>query len=163
MTEFWLSPLIPSIENAGDIKGYRVFLRQSIFDSRLHASDISGRTLYAAQLHEGLISRAQLPSSIRWSWQLFSSINCFLLNESEHIPQPPLRTECYWISVSWYTKRVVDDWINSLPFKVAPAKPWRGSHGYRVIQAIASHYPVTKAWRDRFFDPRVIKEIDCEG
>lgn len=163
MSDFWLSPMIPTEQDAIDIPGWRTKLRTALFDSRLHASDLTGKSLYAAQMHEGIWTRAEAPSSIKWSWMLHSSINCFLLNESEHIPQPPIRTYCYWLSIGWYTKRVVDEWLNSLPFKVAPPRPWRGTHGRMVVATIAQHYQTTSIWRDRFFDPRVQKEIDCEG
>lgn len=147
----------------GDVPKWRSYLRQLLYDRHAGASTLTGRTLHGFDLHESCFPRSVVPVSVSWNWMLFSSVNSCILRPDEHIPQPPTRIESFWLAVGWHSKRVVDEWIISLPFKVPPPTPWRGTSGYRVISYISLNYPVTKLWKQRFFDPRVKHEVNCEG
>lgn len=110
-------------------KIWRQTLRARLFEQRKGRSDLSGEPLTSGfHMHEGIFSRAYVPSSVRWNHLIFSGVNCFLLKPDEHIPDPPDRVLCYWIACKHYGQEYVDRWIDSLPFKVRPSTPWVGTN-----------------------------------
>jgi hypothetical protein len=149
------------LDEYSDPRLWRQHLRQKIYQDRKGLSDISLFPLrYGYDLHESLFSRKYVPKS---SWQelLFSGPNVMILSRTEHIPQPPTRTEAYWIAVINYGKEQVDKWILSLPWKVKPDMPWRDSNGAETIARIPEKYSVDRTW-DTWYD-EVHKRIDCDG
>ena len=92
---------------------------------------------------------------------IFHEINCFLLLEDEHIPHPPSRTECYWMAIARYGKVAVDNWIESLPWKVPLEKPWAGTKGIDVIEELYESRRIVKEQIDYFRNK--LSKITCEG
>lgn len=132
---------------AGDISRWRSFLRSRLYDLRKGRSDLTFRNAGGGfDIHESLIPRRLIPRSISWHWMIFNSINCMILLPQEHIPFPPSRTESYWMACVRHGKEVVDAWIDGLPWKVPPDKPWRKTHGEVIIRAMQNKYPVTDEW-----------------
>ena len=85
-------------------------------------SDLSGKSLdYGFDMHEALFQRRWLPK--KHQWVLMCEYNVLLLRRDEHIPSPPTRTESYQILCKIYTQAVIDEWVESLPFKVPPDLP----------------------------------------
>lgn len=129
-----------------DPRLWRSHLREKLFKDRYGRSDLSQRGLRGSfDVHEGIFQRRWVGKQ-DWQEFLFSGVNCFLLRMDEHIPEPPTRTECYWISVARYGKDTVDEWIDSLPFKVRPSTPWAGTHGIEVLNAIRDSRIVGELW-----------------
>ena len=119
-----------------DIRSWRSMLRNQLATRRDYRSDISGARFKPADrvhLHEGMFTRAQIPRGIDWHYMIFHEYNCFLLHEKEHIPLPPNRIQCYWLSVCRHGQPVVDDWIDNLPWKVRPDTPWAGTDGREIV------------------------------
>jgi hypothetical protein len=144
-----------------DIIEWRKHLRVNLVHRRQWRSDLSGVHLdYTFQIHEGIIERAKLPKSVSWHYMIFHEYNCFLLTPEEHIPQPPSRTLCYWLAVVRYGKRPIDQWIDSLPWKVSPDRPWAGSVGRQEIVNAILHYDIPDSWATHLLSSR---EIDCEA
>lgn len=90
---------------------------------------------------------------------IFSSVNCFMLLREEHYPQPPSREICYWLAVATHGKAEVDAWVDSLPFKVAPDKPWRNSSGIDAVNYIRRTRRVDSLWEKRMSHPKVLAEL----
>lgn len=145
-----------------DVPRWRTELRRKLYDARKAHSDLTGTPLWRGSgfhVHEGLFPRRYVPKGIDWHWMLFSSVNCFLLTPTEHSPRPPDRAECYWLSVCWHGKDAVDQWIDSLPWKVAPDMPWRGTSGVNVIQRIRQRYKPSEQWYRRVMRPAAVLEL----
>lgn len=129
-----------------EVSRWRRHLRDSLAEIRGYSSDLSGVYLHGAfDVHEGIIPRAVVNKGVDWHWMIFHEINCFLLLQDEHIPNPPSRTECYWMAVARYTKPIVDAWIVTLPWKVPLERPWAGTNGVEIIEHLyAEHRMTTK-------------------
>lgn len=133
-----------------------------LFDQRKGRSDLTQISLGSGfEMHEGIFTRAHVPRSVRWYHLLFGGPNCFLLTPEEHRPDPPDRVVCYWLSVARYGKQAVDFWVDSLPFKSTPSKPWNGTSGHEVAQSIMAQYN-TFAVLNYFSNPVVAKRLNGE-
>lgn len=144
-----------------DVFRWRTFLRARLFDVRKGRSDLTLRSVSRGfDVHEGLIPRRLIPHSVSWQWMIFSSINCMMLLSEEHYPLPPSRIEAYWLSCVRHGKEVVDNWVDSLPWKVPLEKPWRRTHGWAVVQAMKNKYPVTSEWETFYLSPRAAVELN---
>jgi hypothetical protein len=144
-----------------DVRQWRIALRKKLYTQRLF-SDLTLRPIHEGfAMHEGLFSR-------RWvgkqSWQelIMAGPNCFLILDSEHIPESPNRTICYWLSVCRYGQNTVDRWIASLPWKAAPDKPWRGSHGLTIIQEVPNKWRVSPNWIQWFENNKLKLDKEAE-
>ena len=117
--------LYPGYQTNDKISEWRLFLKNTLLIKRKYASDLSGKSLekFGCHMHEGIIPRAVVPSSIKWSWRIFHEFNVFLLTPDEHIPHPPSRAWCYQNACEKYGKEAVDAWLDSLPFK-SKEKAW---------------------------------------
>lgn len=135
------------------IRGWRRFLKEHLLADRDYVSDLTGRRFSflreEPQMHEGLITRAVVPSSVEWHPFIFHPINCFLLFESEHIPEPPSRALCYWLAVIRYGKEEVDAWVDSLPWKVPPDRAWAVVRGADVLKNELPWHLLTAEWKQR--------------
>lgn len=148
-------------EEYPDPRQWRIALRKRLHVKRNAVSDLTRLPiLNGFDLHEGLFQRHWVPKD-HWQHFLFSGPNVFLLRREEHIPNPPSREICYWLSVCRYSSYMVNQWINSLPWKVPPDQPWRGTHGLSIIAEIPEHYRVHRDWYKWFESSK--KLLDCEA
>ena len=99
---------------------WRQFLKKSLLEERKYKSDLSGKYLKGCHMHEGIISRAVVPKSIKWQYLIFHPYNCFLLLPEEHIPNPPSREWSIEKSFEYYGEESVKNWFYGLPWKVIP-------------------------------------------
>jgi len=99
---------------------WRDYLKKELLKKRACKSDWSGKYLMTCHMHEGILTRANVPKNIPFFWMIFSEINCFLLLPEEHIPNPPSREWCIQRSFDRYGEDVVRNWYYSIPFKVRP-------------------------------------------
>lgn len=144
-----------------DPRQWRLHLRNKLFNLRLGRSDLTQQPLVASfDMHESLFSRRWVGKQ-NWQSLLFCGINTMLLRMNEHIPEPPTRTEAFWVAVSRYGIDNVQKWIASLPFKTRPSTPWAGTHGLDVISKIPETRQVNKLWYD-WYDKSKPK-LDCEA
>lgn len=145
----------------GSVAEWRRLLRAQVYADRGMRSDLSHRPLTQAfDLHEGCFSRRWVGKKNELQYLLFSGPNVFILLPSEHIPQPPSSTICYWLSVCRYGKSFVDRWLDSLPWKVPAERMWSGSYGLEVIARIPENWQVDKSWY-RWFETKK-KVLDRE-
>lgn len=132
-----------------DVRQWRIALREKLYKERLF-SDLTQRPIHQGfAMHEGLYSRRWVGKA-DWQGLLFAGPNCFLILDSEHIPHPPSREICYWLSVCRYGQDKVNRWIDSLPWKVAPDRPWAGTHGIAIIQQIQHRWTISSTWAKWF-------------
>lgn len=105
---------------------WREFLKRALLVKRGYKSDLSGKSLLTeyfgtnCEMHEGIVTRANVPRSIAWSWMIYHEFNCFLLLPEEHRPQPPSRQWCIQNAYERYGRDAVRKWFYTLPFKVKP-------------------------------------------
>lgn len=100
---------------------WRQLLKLKLLEKRKFKSDWSGKIITCGcDLHEGILTRANVPKSIWWQYKIFHEYNCFLLLPHEHTPQPPSREWAIQKAYAYYGRDVVRDWYYSLPFKVFP-------------------------------------------
>ena len=113
---------IPEWVDNDHIFEWRELLKRTLLNERGYRSDLSGRLLLysGCHLHEGILSRANVPKSVVWSYRIFHSVNCFLLTPDEHIPQPPSRAWCIEKAYARYGRETVRAWYYSLPFRSFP-------------------------------------------
>jgi hypothetical protein len=115
-----LDPRQSKLKGNSNISKWRELLKEELLKKRKFKSDLSGQELYECHMHEGILTRANVPSCIKWSWMIFHEYNSFLLLPNEHIPNPPSREWCIERSFSLYGKDNVLEWYYSLPFKSFP-------------------------------------------
>ncbi len=99
---------------------WREFLKIELLKKRGYKSDYSGKPITrntGCHLHEGILTRANVPMGIKWHRLIFHEYNCFLLLAEEHIPNPPSRQWCIDKSYELYGHDKVREWYYSLPFK----------------------------------------------
>ena len=102
---------------------WRVFLKKELLKKRGYKSDYSGTPItryVGVELHEGILTRANVYKGIYWSKMIYHEYNCFLLLQSEHIFRPPSRAWCIQKSYELYGREIVREWYYSLPFKAFP-------------------------------------------
>ncbi len=102
---------------------WRQYLKSELLKRRGYRSDMSGLPITRStgcEMHEGILTRANVPKGIRWHRQIYHEYNCFLLFTEEHIPCPPSRQFCIDRSYYLYGREAVRDWFYSLPFKALP-------------------------------------------
>lgn len=144
-----------------DPRQWRLHLRKKLWTARGSVSDLTKRPcIWGFDLHEGLFSRKYVPKTA-WQALLFAGPNCFILSPDEHIPEPPDRVTCYWLSVIRYGKARVDQWIGSLPFKSGQSFPWKGTNCLDIISQIPEERKVASSWFVWFNN--VQKHFDIEG
>lgn len=149
------------LDEYGDVRQWRIDLRKKLYEERGKRSDLTQRPLiHSFDMHEGIFERRWVAKN-QWQDILFAGVNCFLLPYNEHIPQPPPRTVCYWLSVANYGYENVERWIASLEFKVRPSTPWRGTKGVDVLGSIPDYRSVDKTW-ERWFEA-IKKKVDIEA
>lgn len=107
------------------IPEWREALKWELLHRRNFRSDLSGKSLLPngcleCEMHEGILTRANVPKSIKWSYMIFHEYNCFLLLPAEHRPLPPNREWCILKAYERYSPEKVRAWFYSLPFKVRP-------------------------------------------
>lgn len=111
----WNKPITRS--NYGE---WREILKRHLLHKRHWKSDWSGSYLTTCHMHEGILTRANVPKSVPFFWMIYHEYNCFLLLDTEHIPEPPSREWCIQNSFERYGKENVCNWYYSIPFKVRP-------------------------------------------
>ena len=99
---------------------WRQQLKAELYTKRNGLSDLSGIPLLTCHMHEGIISRAVVPKSVRWHFLIYHEFNCYLLNQEEHIPNPPPRSWAINLSYERYGRDAVREWFYGLPWKVVP-------------------------------------------
>lgn len=102
------------------LRAWRAFLKVRLLQQRGWKSDFSGRRiteLTGCELHEGILTRANLPASIHWHWRLHDPRNCFLLLPDEHRPAPPSREWAISKAYALYGRDSVREWFYNLPWK----------------------------------------------
>ena len=113
-------PLDPSCYGIKDVTAWRKYLKEELLEKRNYKSDFSGKKLSSCHMHEGILTRANVPKSLKWHILIYHEYNCFLLLEEEHIPFPPSREWCIEKSYELYGRDKVRFWYYHLPFKVFP-------------------------------------------
>lgn len=99
---------------------WRKFLKEELLKINQYCSDYSGTYSLQLQMHEGIVSRAVVPKSIWWHYQIYVPENCFLLTPEEHIPQSPSKEWCVQKAFEKYGEEQVKAWFYGLPWKVIP-------------------------------------------
>jgi hypothetical protein len=99
---------------------WRAYLKEKLLAQRHFRSDWSGEKLFAVEVHEGILTRANVPKGVWWHFMIFCEINSFLLLPEEHRPSPPSRAWCIQKAYQRYGQEAVKEWYESLPFKVRP-------------------------------------------
>ena len=99
---------------------WRQHLKKQLLIERHYLSDWSGLRMIACDMHEGIITRGNVPKSLDWQWQIFHPYNSFLLMPEEHYPNPPSRAWCAVNAFERYGKDNVVEWFYSLPWKRVP-------------------------------------------
>ena len=100
---------------------WRRYLKAELLRQRHFRSDWSGKSLLAGcHMHEGIITRATVPKSVRWHFLIYHPYNSILLLPEEHSPQPPSREWCIEKAYERYGEVFVKEWFYGLPFKVIP-------------------------------------------
>ena len=119
-----LSPIhLLDAEEITAVYEWRQFLKKELLKKRKYRSDLSGKPLTQCHMHEGILTRANVPKSIWWHVLIYHEINCFLLLPEEHIPQPPSREWCIQKAYDRYGSEVVQEWFYNLPWKQIAGKP----------------------------------------
>lgn len=103
-----------------DIFLWRNHLRERLLELRQYKSDFSGKPLYQVHMHEGIITRANVPKSLSWQILIFHPYNSVLLTPDEHIPNPPSREWCIQWAYRNFGRDAVRNWYYNLPFKKRP-------------------------------------------
>ncbi len=119
-----LDPRDFSITNA-TVSEWRKELKWELCHRRNFRSDWSNKSLLSGgqlcvEMHEGILTRANVPKGIWWSFMIYCEINCFLLLPEEHRPSPPSRAWCIEKAYQRYGREAVKEWFYSLPFKAFP-------------------------------------------
>lgn len=123
MTIHRLDPKNYDWVNNDNIFSWRQFLKQVLLWERKYCSDYSGkrfRPLDVIEMHEGLVTRANVPKSISWQYLIYHPYNCFLLTHEEHEKQGHKREWALQRSYELYGRENVIKWFESLPFRVRP-------------------------------------------
>jgi hypothetical protein len=107
------------------VEEWRETLKNALFLLRGRRSDYSGKYLVRGyepyvEMHEGILTRANVPKGIEWSWMIYHEMNCLLLLPEEHRPIPPSREWCINWAYELYGRWNVHKWYYSLPFKAFP-------------------------------------------
>lgn len=117
-----------------ELTAWKGELRSKLYAMNKGRSYISGHVLHGKyDMHEGIVPRYIVPKNVNWHWQLFTGVNCMLIEHDWHMDRPPNRIISYWMAVARYGKEVVDTWVDSLPFKSRLSKPWIGTRGVDVF------------------------------
>lgn len=106
--------------NNHSIFEWRNHLKLWLLKERNYKSDLSGKHLFTVEVHEGILTRANVPKNVWWQYFIFHPYNCFLLLPSEHRPQPPNREWCIQSAYARYGRDAVKSWYESLPFRARP-------------------------------------------
>jgi hypothetical protein len=101
---------------------WRQYLKQELLQQRRYLSDYSGKYLTTCEMHEGLITRANVPKNVWWQIFIYHPYNCFLLLPEEHRLHGHEREWAVKKSYERYGRNAVVLWFESLPFKVRPFK-----------------------------------------
>ena len=112
--------LVPKDLKNSDTYYWRKALKYHLCNKFNYTSDLSGTPFKVCHLHEGILTRANVPKSLSWQWMIFHEYNCFLLTPEEHIPNPPSREWAVQKSFDKYGIDNVIQWFYSLPFKYHP-------------------------------------------
>lgn len=116
-----MKPIDPRNHIFDDLDAFRAFLKNELLERRHYQSDLSGKWLYGGcEMHEGILTRANVPRGIWWHYMIFHEFNCFLLLPEEHRPFPPSREWCIEKAYERYGREAVKAWYYSLPFKSFP-------------------------------------------
>ena len=99
---------------------WRKLLKEGLLKQNQYRSDLSGTYSLSLQMHEGIVTRACLPKSVKWHYMIYHEFNCFLLTPEEHIPLPPSREWCIQKAFEKYGEEAVREWFYNLPWKVIP-------------------------------------------
>jgi len=103
------------------LKPWRAYLKLRLLQQRGWKSDFSGRKITeitGCHMHEGILSRADLPANVKWHWMIHDPRNCFLLLPDEHIPNPPSREWAISKAYALYGRENVRKWFyETLPWK----------------------------------------------
>lgn len=103
---------------------WRNYLKGALIYKRHYKSDLSGLPLNlttGCELHEGIITRAVVPLSVKWHFMIYHEFNSFLLLPHEHRPQPPSRKWCVERAYELYSRDEVRNWYYGyLPWKSKP-------------------------------------------
>jgi hypothetical protein len=104
-----------------NIYSWRLYLKRELLRQRGYVSDYSGKPFTGAcEMHEGIITRANVPKNIHWHFYIYHPFNCVLLLPEEHRPKPPPREWCIQWAYEKYGREDVKAWYESLPFKARP-------------------------------------------
>ena len=126
---------------------WRQRLRFKLIRRFLGRSPLTQQSLETGyELHESIFPRRYIPSTVDWHWMIHSGPNSMLLPPEEHRPDPPDRVLGYWIACIYFRREIVDQWIDSLPFKVRPDTPWAGTDPEEELSRIPEKYKVDKTW-----------------
>lgn len=114
-------PLDPRYYAINDVYTWRQFLKRELLTKRHWRSDLSGKKLTSCHMHEGIVTRATVPKSVKWHLLIFSEYNSFLLLPDEHSPMPPQRDWAIARAYALYGRDTVREWFyEQLPWKVIP-------------------------------------------
>ena len=114
----WYKPV--THDNYGE---WREYLKLKLLKKRHFRSDWSGKKITestGAHMHEGIVTRANVPRNVEWFWMIFDERNSLLLLPEEHIPQPPPREWCTERLYKLYGREIVRHWFYNLPWKTVP-------------------------------------------
>lgn len=117
-----LDPVDHGITNA-TMSDWRRYLKTELLKQRKYRSDYSGKLITdesGVELHEGIVTRANVPKGVSWHYLIFHPVNCFLLLPEEHRPTAPSRDWAIQRAYRRYGRDYVRSWYYGLPWKVKP-------------------------------------------
>lgn len=130
-----------------DLSAWKRHLRLRLYTIHRGRSTLTLQPLVRGfEVHESIFPRRYVPKSVSWQWRIFSGVNSMVLLPGEHRPDPPDRVLGYWLAVVYYGKDKTDQWIDDLPFKVRPDKPWLYTDLIETLYRIPSEFQVHRDW-----------------
>jgi hypothetical protein len=108
-----------------DLFVWRNHLREKLLQQRRYVSDYSGEYLTRVEMHEGILTRANVPRNVWWHILIYHPYNSFLLLPDEHRPKCPSRQWCVQKAYERYGREAVRDWFYELP--------WRGKPHFQLL------------------------------
>lgn len=111
--EIVLDPVVQGVTKS-QVGEWRDYLRYRLYIKRKGLCDACRRSLAGFDVHEALITRAQIHKSAD-QWVIFSEYNCLILHPQCHIPQPPSREQAFEILSKYYGEDIIREWLKNLP------------------------------------------------
>jgi len=110
-----------NIKDDVEVRIWRDMLRTYLIKERANFTcEFCNRPLTAisgADMHEGIVTRANVPKGTGWQGLIFAECNVLILHPNCHAPIPPSKEWCWEWACKKYGETVVREWYYNLPWK----------------------------------------------